>query len=247
MSIGSSDDLNGMRRAGRVTALTLDALEQCVRAGVTTAQLDAVAAALFKEHGARSAPAMVYNFPGHVLISVNDEIVHGIPGARTLRRGDLVKLDVTVEKDGYFADAARTVIVGSAGVTARRLAACVRAAFYAGAKAARAGTPVKEIGRAVQTVVEREGFAVVRGLSGHGVGRTIHEDPIIPNTYNDRQQDVLTEGLVITIEPMITAGSSRPVEDADGWTIRTADGSLSSHHEHTLVITRGEPLIVTAA
>jgi len=247
MSIESSDDLNGMRRAGRVTALTLDALERRVRAGVTTAELDAVAAALFKEHGARSAPAMVYNFPGHVLISVNDEIVHGIPGARTLRRGDLVKLDVTVEKDGYFADAARTVIVGSAGVTARRLATCVRAAFYAGAKAARAGTPVKEIGRAVQTVVEREGFAVVRGLSGHGVGRTIHEDPIIPNTYNDRQQDVLTEGLVITIEPMITAGSSRPVEDADGWTIRTADGSLSAHHEHTLVITRGEPLIVTAA
>ena len=247
MSIESSDDLAGMRRAGHVTRLTLDALERRVRAGVTTAELDAVAAAIFEAHGARSAPAMVYNFPGHVLISVNDEIVHGIPGARILRRGDLVKLDVTVEKDGYYADAARTVIVGSAGETARRLAACVRAAFHAGARVARAGTPVKEIGRAVQAAVEREGFAVVRGLCGHGVGRTIHEEPSVPNTYDRWQTDVLTEGLVITIEPMIAAGSSRPVEDADGWTIRTADGSLSAHHEHTLVITRGKPLIVTAA
>src|SRR4051794_7110805 len=118
MSIESSADLKGMRRAGRVTRLSLDALERHVRAGVTTAQLDAVAAAIFKQHGARSAPAMVDNFPGHVLVSVKGEIVHGIPGARLLRRGDLVKLDVTVEKDGYFADAARTVIVGSASGTA---------------------------------------------------------------------------------------------------------------------------------
>jgi len=122
MSIGSSEALEGLRRAGHVTRLTLDALEARVGAGVTTAQLDAVAAAMFEKHGARSAPAMVYKFPGHVLVSVNDEIVHGVPGPRTLRRGDLVKLDVTVEKDGYFADAARTVIVGSAGDTARRLA-----------------------------------------------------------------------------------------------------------------------------
>jgi methionyl aminopeptidase len=247
MSIGSADDLEGLRRAAHVTRLTLDALERRVRAGVSTAQLDAVAATIFDKHRARSAPAMVYNFPGHVLISVNDEIVHGVPGTRILRRGDLVKVDVTVEKDGYFADAARTVIVGSAGDTARRLAACVRAAFRAGAKVARAGTPVKEIGRAVQTVVEREGFAVVRGLAGHGIGRTIHEEPTVPNTYDRWQKDVLTEGLVITIEPMIAAGSSRPVEAGDGWTIRTADGSLSAHHEHTLVITRTEPLILTAA
>ena len=247
MSIGSPDELEGMRRAGHVTRLTLDALAQQVRAGITTAQLDAVAAAMFEKHGARSAPAMVYRFPGHVLVSVNDEIVHGIPGARVLRRGDLVTLDVTVEKDGYFADAARTVIVGSASDTARRLAACVRAAFRAGASVARAGTPVKEIGRAVENVVHREGFSVIRGLTGHGVGRTIHEEPAIPNTYNHWQKDVLTEGLVITVEPMIAAGSSRPVASTDGWTIRTSDGSLSAHHEHTLVITRGEPVILTAA
>lgn len=148
---------------------------------------------------------------------------------------------------GYFADAARTVIVGTATNTAQRLAACVRAAFRAGASVARAGTPVKEIGRAVHNVVRHEGFSVIRGLTGHGVGRTIHEEPMVPNTYNHWQMDMLTEGLVITIEPMIAAGSSHPVDDADGWTIRTSDGSLSAHHEHTLIITRGEPVILTAA
>ncbi len=247
MSIETPADLAALRRVGHITRLALDALERNVRAGVTTAQLDAVAAALFAKHGARSAPAMVYKFPGHVLISINDEIVHGVPGPRMLERGDLVKLDVTVEKDGYIADAARSVIVGPATDTATRLVACVRAAFRAAASVARAGTRVNEIGRAVQDEVRRHGFAVVHGLSGHGVGRTIHEEPTVPNTYDRWQKDVLTEGLVITIEPMITAGSSRPVEAADGWTIRTSDGSLSAHHEHTLVITRQEPLILTAA
>jgi len=247
MSIETPAELAALRRVGHITRLALDALEQNVRAGVTTAELDAVAAALFDKHGARSAPAMVYKFPGHVLISINDEVVHGVPGPRMLQRGDLVKLDVTVEKDGYIADAARSVIVGPATDTATRLVACVRAAFRAGLSVARAGTRVNEIGRAVQNEVRRHGFAVVHGLSGHGVGRTIHEEPTIPNTYDRWQKDVLTDGLVITIEPMITAGSSRPVEAADGWTIRTSDGSLSAHHEHTLVITRQEPLILTAA
>ena len=247
MSIETPADLAALRRVGHITRLALDALERNVRAGVTTAELDAVAAALFDKHGARSAPAMVYKFPGHVLISINDEVVHGVPGPRMLERGDLVKLDVTVEKDGYIADAARSVIVGPATDTAARLVACVRAAFRAGLSVARAGTRVNEIGRAVQNEVRRHGFAVVHGLSGHGVGRTIHEEPTVPNTYDRWQKDVLTEGLVITIEPMITAGSSRPVESADGWTIRTSDGSLSAHHEHTLVITRQEPLILTAA
>ena len=247
MSIETPADLAALRRVGHITRLALDALERNVRAGVTTAELDAVAAALFSKHGARSAPAMVYKFPGHVLISINDEVVHGVPGPRMLERGDLVKLDVTVEKDGYIADAARSVIVGPATDTATRLVACVRAAFRAGLSVARAGTRVNEIGRAVQNEVKRHGFAVVHGLSGHGVGRTIHEEPTVPNTYDRWQKDVLTEGLVITIEPMITAGSSRPVEAADGWTIRTSDGSLSAHHEHTLVITRQEPLILTAA
>jgi len=174
MSIESSADWDGMRQVGRITRQTLDALERHVRVGMSTADLDAIAEAVFASHGARSAPALVYAFPGNVLISVNDEVVHGVPGPRRLKRGDLVKLDVTVEKDGYVADAARSVIVGSGTDTARRLVACVRAAFRAALAVARAGTRVNEIGRAVEQEVRRHGFTVVQGLSGHGVGRTIH-------------------------------------------------------------------------
>ena len=247
MSIETPADLEGLSRVGQITRQTLDALEDNVRAGVSTEELDDVAAAVLARHGARSAPALVYGFPKTVLISVNDEIVHGIPGPRRLRRGDLVKLDVTIEKDGYVADAARTVIVESAADVGRRLAACARAAFDAAVAVARAGTRVNQIGLAIQREVRQHGFAVVHGLTGHGVGRTIHEEPMVPNRYDPWQRDVLTAGLVLTIEPMISAGSPEAVQDRNGWTIRTRDGSLSAHHEHTLVMTRERPLILTAA
>jgi methionyl aminopeptidase len=245
MSIESAADWNGLREAGRIVRLTLDALERRVEAGITTAELDAAAAAVLAGEGARSAPAMVYGFPGTVLISVNDEVVHGVPGRRRLKPGDLVKLDVTVEKDGYVADAARTVVVPPASDTATRLADCARSAFEVALAVARAGVRVNQIGRAIHREVRRHGFAVVRSLAGHGIGRTIHEPPSVPNEYDPWQRDVLTEGLVLTIEPMISAGSPEPVQSRDGWTIRTRDGSLAAHHEHTLVITRGEPVILT--
>jgi methionyl aminopeptidase len=179
------------------------------------------------------------------LISVNDEVVHGIPGTRQLEAGDLVKLDVTVEKDGYVADAARTVIVESGSDVARRLIACARDAFAAALSVARAGTKVNQIGRVVESTVRARGFSVVRGLGGHGVGRTIHEAPSVPNEYDPWQRDMLTEGLVLTIEPIISAGSDRIRQDRDGWTTRTSDGSLAAHHEHTLVITRDRPVVLT--
>ena len=246
MSIESNDDLDGLREAGRITTETLDALAAHAQAGVTTGDLDAIAAAVLSRNGARSAPALVYGFPGTVLISVNDEIVHGIPGRRRLQAGDLVSLDVTIEKDGYVADAARSVIVGAGSATAIDLVRAAEQALRAGLGAARAGVRVNEIGRAVHDEVRRCGFMVVRGLCGHGVGRTIHEAPEVPNVYDRAQRDVLTEGLVLTIEPMITAGSSYPVQCPDGWTLRTRDGSLAAHCEHTLVITHGEPLILAA-
>jgi methionyl aminopeptidase len=247
MSIESDGDWAGLREVGRITRLTLDALEANVRAGVTTGELDTIAAAIVAQHGARSAPAIVYNFPRTVLISVNDEIVHGVPGARRLASGDLVKLDVTLEKNGYVADAARTVIVDRGSEVAHRLARCAADAFDAALRVATAGARVNRIGRAVQREVLRQGFTVIHGLAGHGVGRTIHEWPNVLNHYDPFQKDVLTEGLVLTIEPMISAGSPHPVQDADGWTIRTKDGSLSAHHEHTIVVTRDTPIILTAA
>jgi methionyl aminopeptidase len=246
MSIESADDWKGLRRAGLIAHLTLDALEAHVRPGVSTADLDAVAARLFATHGARSAPALVYGFPGTVLISVNDEVVHGIPGPRRLTAGDLVKLDVTVEKDGYIADAARSVIVESGSDLATQLVACARDAFAAALAVARAGTKVNAISRAVETTVRARGFTVMRGLTGHGVGRAIHEAPSVPNHYDPWQRDVLTDGLVLTIEPIISAGSARIRQDRDGWTTRTTDGSWAAHYEHTLVITRDRPVVLTA-
>jgi methionyl aminopeptidase len=247
MSIKSEADWRGLRRAADVARETLDALEDRVSAGITTGELDAVAAAIFRKRGARSAPALVYGFPGAVLISVNDEIVHGIPGKREIRDGDVVKLDVTVERDRYISDAARTVIAGAGTDAGLRIRDCAIAAFDASLRVARAGNRVSEIGRVVEREVRGRGFTVVRGLSGHGVGRTIHEPPTVHNHYVPMQRDVLTEGMVLTIEPLISAGSADVVTDTDGWTLRTSDGSLAAHHEHTLVITKDRPVLLTAA
>jgi methionyl aminopeptidase len=246
MSIESPADWLGLREVGRITRMTLDLLASRARPGVTTGELDEAAAALVGAEGARSAPAVVYGFPRTVLISVNDEVVHGIPGDRVVTSGDLVSLDVTLEKDGYVADAARSVVVGTGSQTARRLVSCAEQALASAIRVVQVGAPVNVIGRAVSAEVRRRGFAVVEGLAGHGVGRTIHEPPEVPNDFNRRQRDVLTDGLVLTIEPMISAGSARVVQDDDGWTLRTRDGSLAAHCEHTIVVTRQGAVILAA-
>lgn len=247
MSITSEADWRGLREIGRVVRVTLDELEQRTIPGITTGELDRIAARIFAAHGARSAPAFTCGFPRTVLISVNDEIVHGIPGDRRLAAGDIVKLDVTAEKGGYVADAARTVVLEGATERCHRLARCAKEAFDAALAVARAGNPVNLIGRAVERTVRSAGFSVVRSLEGHGVGRSIHEPPNVPNWFNARQTDVLTDGLVITIEPLIAAGRGHVYQDDDGWTIRTSDGSMAAHFEHTLVVTAGEPVLLTAA
>lgn len=257
MTIRSRDELDGLREVGLVVREALDALEAAVRAGISTSELDAVASAVFRAHGARSAPQLVYDFPGTVCISVNDEIVHGVPGSRRLAAGDLVKLDVTAEKDGFVADAARTVVVPSPEPAADegdrrvelgcRLMRCAEDAFHAAMDVVRVGARVRDIGRVVETTVERHGFAVVRELSGHGVGRSIHEEPTVPNFYQHESRVRLHRGLVLAIEPIISAGSGAAFMAADGWTVKTVDGALAAHYEHTVVVTEGAPTLVTAA
>jgi methionyl aminopeptidase len=247
MSIGDVADLAGLMAAGRVVRFALETMRAAVRPGITTADLDRIAARVFEQHGARSAPILVYGFPGATCISVNDEIVHGIPSGRVLAEGDLVKLDVTVEKDGYMADAALTVGVGRVTAAAAVLADSAERALAAGLAEARAGRRVRDIGRAIEAVVRESGFSVVRPLTGHGIGRTIHEHPLVPN-YDDPADDTrLTDGLVITVEPIITMGTGEMRETSDGWTIRSLDGSLAAHVEHTIVIGDGAPLLLTAA
>ena len=247
MSIQHERDLQGIRRAGRLVANTLAAMRAAVRPGITTAELDAIGARRMARDGGQSAPRMVYGFPGMNLISVNDEIVHGVPGSRELRAGDVVKLDVTIELDGYVADAAETVIVPPATCGAAKLRACARGAFTCGLAAAQVGRPVRAIGAAVERHVRGCGFHVLRELCGHGVGRTIHEDPSVPNYDDPFAIQRLTDGLVITIEPLIAAVRTRPVTDGDGWTIRTQNASLAAHYEHTIIVWRGGTEIVTRA
>lgn len=237
-----------MKEVGRIVGLALRAMAGRVRAGISTGELADIGGKVMREHGARSAPRIVYGFPGDVLISLNDEAVHGIPSAsREIRAGDLVKLDVTFEKNGYMADAAMSVPVEPVSDEARRLVACAENAFEQAMKVARANRPVNGIGRVIEQEVRRSGFRIIRELGGHGIGRTIHEEPSVPN-FNDRSvTQRLTEGLVITVEPIIAAGSGRSIDGGDGWTVKTADGSLSAHYEHTLVITDGVPLLLTAA
>ncbi|MFZ0638483.1 MAG: type I methionyl aminopeptidase [Candidatus Acidiferrales bacterium] len=247
MSIKSYKELLSLKEVGRIVRLALEAMSAAVRAGITTAELAKIGGKVMRENGARSAPRMVYGFPGDVLISLNDEAVHGIPSdSRKVRVGDLVKLDVTFEKNGYMADAAITVPVEPVSGQARQLVACAESAFHKGMKFARTNHRVNEIGRAVEREVRRSGFQVIRELGGHGIGRTIHEEPSVPNFNDPHARQRLTEGLVLTVEPIIAMGSGKPKDGGDGWTVKTADGSLSAHYEHTIVITDGAPMLLTA-
>src|SRR5271163_2916709 len=247
MSITRPEQLEKLKACGRIVAKALRAMQTAVRSGVTTAELATIGAKVLAAHGARSSPPMVYGFPGDVCISVNDEVVHGIPGARVIRPGDLVKLDLTAEKDGYHTDSAVSIEVPPTTETSHALVHCAERAFRQALTAAKAGNRTRDIGRAVEREVRRRGFQVVRELGGHGVGRTIHEEPSVPNFADPGALHLLTEGLVITIEPIIAATTGNVRLDRDGWTVRTADGSLSAHYEHTIVITKGEPLLLTAA
>jgi methionyl aminopeptidase len=248
MSIETQQELDALRRVGRIVAETIAEARRRICPGMTTAELDGIGEEVFARHGARSAPRDTYDFPGCLCLSVNDEAVHGVPGERVLRAGDLVKVDVTAELDGFVADACESIPVGAVDRETERLRAAADAALRRGIAVASAGTRLRDVGAAVERVVEARGFSVLRDLHGHGVGRAIHEPPEVPSWDAPWAGERLTEGLVMTIEPIIGAGGRAVVEDpVDGWTIRTRDGARSAHAEHTIVITRGQPLVLTAA
>jgi methionyl aminopeptidase len=248
MSIQDYRELIALKEVGRIVRRALEAMANRVRVGISTRELADVGGAIMRQNGARSAPALVYGFPGDILISLNDEAVHGVPKySRHVQAGDLVKLDVTFEKNGYMADAAITVPVEPASEDAKRLAACAERAFHKSMQFARANLRVTEIGRAIELEVGGSGCHVIRELGGHGIGRTIHEAPSVPNFDDPAARQRLTAGLVLTVEPIIAMGSGRPKDAGDGWTVKTADGSLSAHYEQTLVITDEAPILLTAA
>jgi methionyl aminopeptidase len=247
MTIQSKNDLTAMRAVGRLVALALTEMRSVVEPGMTTEQLDDVGARFLKKHGARSAPQLTYAFPGFNCISVNEEVVHGVPGPRVLKGGDVVKIDVTAELDGYIADSAITVVLPPVSTRANNLAQCARAAFKKAIRVAGAGVRVAELGRAVEAEVQRWGHAVVRDMCGHGVGRGLHEQPSVPNYFSPFTPGRLQDGLVIALEPIISESPTGLVEEADGWTIRTASRCLAAHYEHTIVIQGDRAEILTAA
>ncbi len=247
MSIETDKDLSSLMLIGKIVGLTLRKMKDHVRPGITTGELDAIGEEFMSAHGVRSAPMLLVNFPRATCISVNDEAAHGIPGSRVIREGDLVKLDVTGELDGYYADAAITVAVPPVMPKKQRLYDCARVALSEAIGAARAGSPINRIGAAAEAQAQRRGLRIVAELTGHGVGRSMHEEPTVPNVYLPSFRKPLTDGLVLAVEPHVTAGRGGILTAPDGWTLKTRDGSPVANFEHTIVVTKGRPIIVTAA
>jgi methionyl aminopeptidase len=248
MTVRDAEQLEGLRRIGALIAAALAELGGAVRCGISTGELDDLAAAFFTSRGAQSGPILTYDYPGFICISVGDQVVHGIPGDRVLAEGDLVTLDIAAELDGFHADAATTLAVGAVDPASERLMAATRAALGAGLRAAQPGATLHDVGSAVQRVAEARGFKVFKELTGHGIGREMHEEPTVYNFAVDPPDGdlVLESGMVFTIEPMLSAGSDRLRQDRDGWTMRSRDGSMSAHEEHTIVVQDGGPLVLTA-
>jgi methionyl aminopeptidase len=238
-------DIEVMRAAGSVAAEVLNLVGSWIRPGVTTKEIDTYAANLIKERGAKSAFLGYRKYPGHVCISVNDQVVHGLPNDRRVNFGDIISLDVGVIYRGYIGDTAKTVAVGGCDLLAQKLMDVTERALYEGIGQALAGNRVVDISRAIQKYVESNGFSVVREFVGHGVGRSMHEEPQVPNFVDGKTSPKLRPGMTIAIEPMVNAGKPAVEILKDGWTVVTRDGLPSAHFEHTVLITENEPEILT--
>ena len=245
--VKSAREVELMRRAGRITAAARALAGKMVVPGVTTLEIDKAVNAFIRSQGAVPTFLNYGGFPKSVCISINDEVIHGIPGKRVIRDGDVVSIDVGATKDGYVGDCAATFIAGAASEEAKRLVEVTRQSFFEGIKFARPGCRVSDIGAAVQQYVEAHGYSVIRDYVGHGVGAVLHEDPEIPNYGVPGHGPRLVRGMTIAVEPMVAVGSYEVKVLRDGWTVLTKDGSLAAHYENSLLITDGEPEILTVS
>ncbi|MDI3328213.1 MAG: type I methionyl aminopeptidase [Alicyclobacillaceae bacterium] len=241
----SKAELEWMREAGRIVALAHQAVAKAVAPGITTRELDRIADEVIRKHGAVPSFKGYHGYPASICVSVNEELVHGIPGKRVLEEGDIVSIDIGASYHGYHGDAAVTLPVGKISDLARRLLEVTEAALYKGIEKAVVGNRLSDISHAVQVHVESHGFSVVRDYVGHGIGRDMHEDPQIPNFGPPGHGPRLKPGMTLAIEPMVNAGTYRVKTLPDNWTVVTEDGSLAAHFEHTIAVTEGEPEILT--
>lgn len=247
MTIETKEDVEKLKIIGKIVADTLKLMMKEAKAGMTTLELDNIGKAYLEKFNANSAPYVTYKFPGFTCISVNEEIAHGIPGDRVLKEGDIVNVDVSAELDGYFADTGGSFVVGESSPDQKRVMKATREALNAAMDVARAGAPLNLIGKAVEKVARKHNLKVIENLGSHGVGRALHEEPgFIPNFYDPDDKRVLKEGQVITIEPFLSTKSKWVDESNDGWTLYCEEGNIAAQYEHTMIITKHKPLIVTA-
>ena len=247
ITIKSKPEVELMRKAGDLVFRTLNLVCDAAKPGITTKELDTMAEEFIRSEGAEPAFKGYMDYPATLCVSINDEVVHGIPGGRKLEEGQIVSIDVGVRINGWYGDSARTVRIGTISDEAERLMKTTEEALQAGIQQARAGNRLGDISSAVQTFVEKNGYSVVRDLVGHGIGRRMHEEPQVPNFGEPHTGVELASGMVLAIEPMVNVGGATIKFDADKWTVRTADGSLSAHFEHTVAITDNGPDILTVA
>jgi len=248
MSINSEKDLISLRKIGKIVAQCLKHMQARIEPGMTTQELDTIGGVFLSRHGARSAPQLTYNFPGYTCISVNEEAAHGIPGNKILKAGDLINIDVSAELDGYFADTGGSTIIPPKSNLYLQICRTAQKALESALLEARAGAKLNRIGHAIENEALRNGFTVIENLGSHGVGRALHEEPdFIPGYYDKNDKRILKENQVITIEPFISSGAHEVFENGDGWTLVTQPGFFTAQYEHTLVITKGRPLIMTLA
>ncbi len=247
MTVGSQADVDRLKEIGQIVAIALQEMKRQAAPGMTTKELDEIGGRILASYGAVSAPQKAFQFPGYTCISVNHEVAHGIPGDRKLKAGDLVNIDVCAEKDGYVADTGHSFQLPPYDERLTRLCEYTHQTMMKVIGSLKAGVKINEIGRMIQEEARRGGYSVVSDLCSHGVGRAVHEWPQIQPIYNKRDQRRLREGLVITIEPFLSTGAEEVVLHQDGWTLSTPDRSYVAQHEHTIIITKDKPIILTVA
>ena len=243
--IKNNQEIDLMRKAGKIVAETLLLVEEKVRPGITTAELDRIAEEFITKHGAKPAFKGLYGFPASLCISVNEQVVHGIPGGYVLKDGDIISVDCGANINGFHGDAARTFGVGNISEEANKLINVTKESFFKGIEYAKVGNRLTDISHGIQSYVEASGFSVVRDFVGHGIGRVVHEDPEVPNYGRPGRGPKLVEGMALAIEPMVNVGSYKVKTLSDDWTVVTSDGSLSAHYENTIVILPDGPEILT--
>jgi len=248
VSITTELELVKLKIIGKIVADCLREMSRALQPGMSTFELDEIGRAFLEKHGARSAPKAVYKFPGTTCISLNHEVAHGIPSkTKIIQMGDLINIDVSAEKDGFFGDTGGSFIVGEGTLELQKLCAATKRALDTAVKSVRAGLPLNTIGKAVESVAKEEGFTIIRNLGSHGVGKSLHEAPeFIAGYYDPNDKRILEENMVITIEPFLSTGATWVEQDADGWTLKTAKKFFSAQYEHSLVITKDEAIILTA-